>query len=203
MRLLRFDSTQCSEELTSFAESVERIKSEQKGIYWICGETQDAIVMSAMLEYFEQKGINEYYGQQPKGYSDHELLCITKENCEIAKTDEEKKGFGDLKTQFESICNKITHILGTGCKKIVTSKRLVVTPCARFMIARALGDSSMSLSMQAKILEVNATHLAITRITNQLDADDKRKTARTCFRCCGTWPSNRPVSHCPTPPHSA
>jgi hypothetical protein len=38
--------------------------------------------------------INEYYFQQLEAYSDHKLICITKENCEIAETDEEKKEFG-------------------------------------------------------------------------------------------------------------
>jgi HSP90 family molecular chaperone len=48
------------------------MKAEQKGIYWISGETQDAIVMPPILEYFQQKGIevifpidriDEYYFQ--------------------------------------------------------------------------------------------------------------------------------------------
>jgi HSP90 family molecular chaperone len=44
----------CSlEQLTSFDEYIERMKFEQKGIYWISGETQDTIVMSLMLEYFQ------------------------------------------------------------------------------------------------------------------------------------------------------
>jgi molecular chaperone HtpG len=112
------------------------MKPEQKGIYWISGETQDAIIMSPMLEYFLQKpievlflidSINEYYFQQLKNYSDHKLICITMENCAIAETDEEK-GFGDLKTKFESTCNKIKHILGKDCEKVVISKRIVVTP---------------------------------------------------------------------------
>jgi molecular chaperone HtpG len=72
---VRFYSTKSSEELTSFDECIERIKPEHKGIYWIHGETQDAIVMPPMLEYFQQKGIQVlfliepikgYYFQQPK-----------------------------------------------------------------------------------------------------------------------------------------
>jgi molecular chaperone HtpG len=188
-RLLQFSSTQSSAELTSFDEYVEHIKPEQKGIYWIYGETQDANMMSPMLDYFQQKGIELFFltepikeccFQQPKNYSDHRLLCITKENCEIAETDDEKR-FGDLKTKFDPICNKIKHILGKDCEKVVTSKRLVVTPCARFMNDRALRDSLMSSSMQVKILELNATHPAITRITNQLEADDNDQTAKDVF----------------------
>jgi HSP90 family molecular chaperone len=50
-----------SEELTSFDEYVERMKPEQKGIYWISGEIQDAIVMSPMLEHHQQKGIEALF----------------------------------------------------------------------------------------------------------------------------------------------
>jgi HSP90 family molecular chaperone len=49
------------------------------------------------------------------------------------------------------------------------------------MNARALRDSSASLSMQAKIPELNATHPAITCVTNQLEADEKCKTAKDMF----------------------
>jgi molecular chaperone HtpG len=100
---LRCYSTLSSKVLKSFDESVERINLEQKRIYWIGGKIRDAIVKSPILEYFQQKGIkvlfliepiNGYYGQQPKDDSDHKLISITKENCEIAEMDEEKKGFG-------------------------------------------------------------------------------------------------------------
>jgi molecular chaperone HtpG len=137
-KLLRFYSTQSPEELTSFDEYVERMKLEQKGIYWISGETNDEVMTSPMLEYFCQNGIevlfltdpiDEYSFQQLKDYSDHKLICITKENYEIAEMDEEKKAFEDLKTKFEPICKKIKDVLGKDCEKIVVSKRLVVIPC--------------------------------------------------------------------------
>jgi molecular chaperone HtpG len=131
-RLLRFYSTQSSEELSSFEEC---IKPEQKVIYWIYRETQDALVISPMLEYFQQKRIkvlflteliNEYF-QQPKDDFDQKLFCITKKNCRIAETDKEKTGFGDLKAKIEPICNKIKLILGKDCEKVVTDKEFVAT----------------------------------------------------------------------------
>jgi molecular chaperone HtpG len=94
------------------------------------------------------------------------------------ETDEEKKGFRDLKTKFEPICNKIKHIIGKDCEKVVIFKRIVVTPDARFINAEALRDSPMSPSVQPEILELHATHPAITRITNQLEVNDNDKTVK-------------------------
>jgi molecular chaperone HtpG len=194
-KLLRFYSTQSPEEFTSFDEYVERMKPEQKGIYWISGESKDAVMTSLMLEYSRQNGIevlfltdpiDEYSFQQLKDYSDHKLICITKENCEIAETNEEKKAFEDLKTKFEPICKKIENILGKDCEKVVVLKCFVVTLCVivtgeygwtanfqRLMNAQALRDNSTSSYMQPKkTLELNATHPVVTRITNQLEADE-------------------------------
>jgi HSP90 family molecular chaperone len=88
--------------------------------------------------------------QQLNDHSGHKLICITKTNCEIAETDEEKKGFGDLKTKLEPICNEIKHILGMDYKKVIFSKRLIVKPCTRFVDAQAVRDSSMPSYMQPK-----------------------------------------------------
>jgi molecular chaperone HtpG len=154
-----------------------------------------------MLEYFRQKGIevlfltdpiDEYSFQQLKEYSDHKLLCITKENCEIGESEDEKKAFEDLKTKFESVGKKIKDIIGSDCEKVVVSKRLVVTPCVivtgeygwtanfqRLMNAQALRDSSMSSYMQPKkTLEINVKHPVITTITGKLEADENDKTAK-------------------------
>ena len=179
-KLLRFNSTQSPEELTSFDEYIERMKEGQKGIYWISGESKDAVMNSPMLEYFRQKGIevlfltdpiDEYCFQQLKEYSDHKLICVTKENCEINETEDEKKEFEDLKTKFEPTCKKIKEIIGSDCEKVVVSKRLVVTPCVivtgeygwtanfqRLMNAQALRDSTMSSYMQPKWQQPSQTH---------------------------------------------
>ena len=152
-------------------------------------------------EAFRQKGIevlfltdaiDEYCFQQLKEYSDHKLICITKENCEIDETEDEKKEFEDLKTKMEPLCKKIKDIIGSDCEKVVLSKRLVVTPCVivtgeygwtanfeRLMKAQALGDQTMSsYMMPKKTLEINAKHPVITKIAAQLEADENDKTAQ-------------------------
>jgi len=200
-KLLRFNSTQSPEELTSLDEYIERMKEGQKNIYWISGESKEIVMNSPMLESFRQKGlevlfltdpIDEYCFQQLNEYSDHKLMCITKENCEITETEEEKAKFEELKKDFEAIGNKIKDIVGKDCEKVVLSKRLVITPCVivtgefgwtanfqRLMNAQALRDSTMSSYMQPKkTLELNAKHPVVTKITDMLKADENSKDAR-------------------------
>ncbi|KAH0797881.1 heat shock protein 83 [Histomonas meleagridis] len=197
-KLLRFNSTQSPEELTSFDEYIERMKENQKGIYWISGESKEAVMNSPMLEYFRHKGIevlfltdpiDEYCFQQLREYSDHKLICITKENCEIDETEEEKAEFEELKKKFEPTCTKIKEIIGSDCEKVVVSKRLVVTPCVivtgefgwtanfqRLMNAQALRDNTMSSYMTPKkTLEINAKHPVIVKLANQLENESEEK----------------------------
>ena len=137
-KLLRFYSSTSPEDMVSLDDYIERMKEGQKGIYWISGETKEAVADSPMLEIFRQKGIevlflvdpiDEYCFQQMKDYSDHKLICVTKENCEIDLTEEEKTEFETLKTDFEPHCSKIKELLGSDCEKVIVSNRLVVTPC--------------------------------------------------------------------------
>jgi molecular chaperone HtpG len=81
------------------------MKEGQKGIYWISGETKDPVVDSPMLEIFHQKCIEmllltdpiaESCFQQLKDYSDHKLICITKNNSEIDLPEDEKAEFSKL-----------------------------------------------------------------------------------------------------------
>jgi HSP90 family molecular chaperone len=88
--------------------------------------------MSQMLESFQQNGIdglflieliNKCYGQQPKKYSDHKLLYITKENCEIAETDEEKKGFGTSRHSSSQSAIRSSTSLARAVRKALPPRR--------------------------------------------------------------------------------
>jgi molecular chaperone HtpG len=124
--------TQSPEEFTSLDEYMQRIKQAQKAIDWLSGEGKDFVLNSPMLDYSRQGGsevlvltdpMYEYILQQLKDYSDHELLCITKENCELGETKDEKKAFQALNTTFEPATKQIKHIIGQYCEKAVVSKR--------------------------------------------------------------------------------
>merc|ERR1712117_487963 len=170
-----------SEETTSLKDYVSRMKDNQNDIYYITGESKDAVKNSAFVERLTKRGfevlymtepIDEYCTQQLKEYDGKNLVCVTKEGLELPEDEEEKKKFEEQKAKFEPLCKVMKEILDTRVEKVTVSNRLVKSPCCivtsqygwsanmeRIMKAQALKDSSTMGYMAAKKqLEINPDH---------------------------------------------
>merc|ERR1711968_265347 len=102
-----------STELTSLKEYVSRMKEDQKVIYYITGQSKEAVEESPFLEALKKRGlevlymtdpIDEYAVQQLKEYDGKKLVCYTKEGLELDDSEEEKKKKEEVKAQFEPLC---------------------------------------------------------------------------------------------------
>lgn len=65
--LLRFYSTKSAGEWTSLKEYISRMKKEQKAIYYITGESKQAVENAPFLEAFQKRGIEVLYMTDPIG----------------------------------------------------------------------------------------------------------------------------------------
>jgi len=199
--LLRFSTSQSGEDQSSLKDYVTRMKENQTDIYYITGDSKDAVKASAFTERLTSKGyeviymvepIDEYCVQQLKEYDGKKLVAVTKEGLQLPEDEEEKKKFEEDKAKYEECCTVIKEVLASSVEKVVVSNRLVTAPCCivtaehgwsanmeRIMKAQALRDNSTMGYMSAKKhLEINPDHSIIKTINEKISADKNDKSVK-------------------------
>ncbi|CRG98415.1 heat shock protein 90, putative [Plasmodium relictum] len=199
--LLRFQTSKSGDEMIGLKEYVDRMKENQKDIYYITGESITAVANSPFLEALTKKGyeviymvdpIDEYAVQQLKDFDGKKLKCCTKEGLDFDDSDEAKKDFETLKAEYEGLCKVIKDVLHEKVEKVVVGQRITDSPCVlvtsefgwsanmeRIMKAQALRDNSMtSYMLSKKIMEINARHPIISALKQKADADKSDKTVK-------------------------
>jgi molecular chaperone HtpG len=189
--LLRYYSTKSEDELISLKEYASRLKPNQKTIYYITGESKEAVRTSPFLEKLRRKDyevlfltdpIDEYAVQQLKEYDGKKLVCVTKEGLDLEETEEEKKRREELKAANEALCTAMKEVLGEKVEKVIISNRVVDSPCVlvtneygwsanmeRIMKAQALRDAnSFSYMASKKTMEVNPDHPIIGELRKKV-----------------------------------
>tara|TARA_A100001015_G_C15013912_1_gene724551 strand:+ start:155 stop:1231 length:1077 start_codon:yes stop_codon:yes gene_type:complete len=200
-KLLRYYTSKSGEEMSSLDDYVSRMKEDQPGIYYVGGESKQAVENSPFLERLKKKGyevlfmiepIDEYCVQQLKEFEGKKLICATKEGLKLNETDEEKKKFEEEKAKTEGLCTLVKEVLDNKVEKVVVSNRLENSPCClvtgeygwtarmeHIMKAQALRDSTSSAYMSSKkTLEVNPTHSIIQALRTKAEEDKSDKTVK-------------------------
>ncbi|NOX64674.1 MAG: molecular chaperone HtpG [Chlorobi bacterium] len=202
MELLRFDSSanKDSETLISLADYVERMKKDQKEIYYMTGSSREALQIDPHLEVFKRKGLEVLYLYDPVDefvisslakYKDHELKSVDQvelKDLDKFKDEEDKKPKAESlskedELQLSSLLSKMKDILGEKVKEVKVSERLDDSPACLVNT-----DNTMSASMQKmmnimsnkeeipqKIMEVNKDHKLIRNLLKVFKADSNDK----------------------------
>ena len=190
--LIRFKSTADEgtgeNNWTSFADYVQRMKTDQKAIYYITGGDEKNLRASPLLEAYKAKGfevlimnddIDDIVIPMLNKYKDFDLKAVNRagsdEELGVDKKESEKK-----EKEFKSVIDKIKNALGEKVKDVVLSKRLSDSPCC---IVVDENDPSLQMERMMKamgqatfgsvkpILEVNADHPIIAKLKDTEDAD--------------------------------
>jgi molecular chaperone HtpG len=198
---LRYFTSKSGEEMCSLKDYVGRMKEKQQDIYFITGESKQAVVNSPFIEGLKKKGfeviymidpIDEYVIQQLKEFDGKKLKNCTKEGLDLEDSEEEKKKLEEQKASYESLCKLVKEILGDKVEKVVVGSRIENSPCVlvtgehgwsanmeRIMKAQALRDATMSSYMTSKkTMELNPNHSIVSELKKKADKDKSDKTVK-------------------------
>lgn len=136
--LLRYYTSASGDELCTLKDYVERMKENQKYIYYITGESRAQVSNSPLIERTKQCGfeiiymtdnVDEYVVQILKDYDDISMVSVTKEGLELLETYEENQKCNNDNIKFTNLCKVIKDILHNKVDKVIVSNRLVQSPC--------------------------------------------------------------------------
>jgi molecular chaperone HtpG len=185
MELIRYKSTE-EEGWTSLAAYKERMKEDQKSIYYITGDNESTLRNSPLLEAYKKKGIevlimddeiDEIVAPSIMNYKDVELKAVNKSgSADDLKTDEDKEKEKDL----EPVLKRIKDVLGDKVKDVKASSRLSDSPSCVVadeddptmqmqQMMRAMGQTDMPEIVP--ILEINPDHEIVKKLKDNSDDD--------------------------------
>lgn len=184
LELVRFKST-AVDGFTSFKAYKERMKQDQKSIYYITGSDENTLRNSPLLTSYKEKGIevllmtdsiDDIVISSVGKYADLPLKAINKSGAmDDFQTEDEKK---KAQEESSSIVEKLKKALGDRVKDVIVSTRLsnvsavVVSdendPSVQMQqILKAMGQDNYE--GPAPILEVNAEDPFVKRIVDSQD----------------------------------
>ena len=203
-KLLRFQTSKSDGKLVSLEQYVERMKEGQKSIYYITGESIDALKNSPFLEKLISKDfeviyftdpIDEYTMQNLTEFDDFKFSNASKEDLKFGDADDDEKArFKKTKEAFKSFTTWWKSKLpDTMIEAVKVSNRLSTTPCVvvsskygwsanmeRIMKAQAMGDESRHEYMRGKkTLEVNPRHPMIAALKERAVTDPDSEETET------------------------
>ena len=179
--LLRYESTK-DDGLVSLKEYVDRMKDDQKSIYYITGQNQISLRNSPLLEMYEKKGIevlilddeiDEIVISSVPKYDEKELKSVNRSGAADDFSEDKDK---NKEESLKPVLKKIKKILGERVKDVKVANRLRDSPSCVVVdendptsqmqeMMRSMGQAE--LPDVKPILEINPNHKIIKKLKDK------------------------------------
>ncbi|CAH8568628.1 unnamed protein product [Schistosoma rodhaini] len=189
-KFLRFWTSNSTENQSSLADYVSRMKNGQEDIYYLTAASITEAKSSPFVERLIKKGyeviymvdpVDEYMLQSLTEYDKKKLRNVAKGTIELDKSEEAKTRKEELEKEFKPLLEWFKENLKEYVDKTALSERLSNTPCAlvanefgwsgnmeRIMTAQAYqrgGDASSTYySTMKKVFEINPRHPVMKKL---------------------------------------
>ena len=193
-KICRFYSTHDNgEKFTSLDEYVERMKDDQKEIYYITGENLDALKNSPQIEGFKARGIevlfftdtiDDFWLQTVNEYKGKEFKSVTKGDIDLGDApkgdDSDDEDKADNQGDHAELLSRMKDILDEEVDSVRISNRLTDSPVC---LVAPEGGVDMNMERVLKIhqnyagqtkpvLEINVDHSLIKKLESLEPASD-------------------------------
>jgi len=189
-KLFRFASTNDISEVqeVSLDNYIERMKQEQKDIYYITAENLSTAKNSPHLEVFKENNIevllltdpiDEWLTTHLTEYQGKSLKSVMKGDLDLADLIDEKKGEKSKKKNKKSdeLIKRINQILEDRVKEVRITPRLTTSPACLVAedqgisrhLEQILRASGQDVPVTKPILEINPDHPLVMKLQNKAD----------------------------------
>ncbi|MDR2579136.1 MAG: molecular chaperone HtpG [Chitinispirillales bacterium] len=191
LELLRFQSSMgdSADDLVSLKQYVDRMREDQKDIYYITGESRDVAQKSPHLEVFRAKSIEVLYLVDPidewvigdmLSYGDKQLRSVTKGDLDLGELGKEEADRQKAaQTEVQGLSERIKEVLADMVEDVRATGRLKDSPACLVAGEHAMGAHlekimkamGQNVPKSKKILEINADHAIIKNMNVRYEKD--------------------------------
>jgi len=202
LEVCHFRTTKSGEKVISLDTYIENMQEGQKSIYYLSGDSLEAIKNSPQLEGFLKKNIevilltdsvDDFWTTVNHEYKGHELISINRSGLDIegleGKESTKAEETADDQNSTEIAINAFKEILKGKVLNVVASKKLSGSPVCLSVqegamdmrMERFLLSQNQLASASLKILEINTNHPLVKFIGENADAEKARELGLLLF----------------------
>ena len=186
------DEKKDKKSMTTFAEYIKRMPSDQDSIYAITGESLEVVKNSPHLEAFNQKGYEVLYLVDPYDeilfsqipeVEGKKIVFIGRGEVELGSEDEKKakrEKLEEQKKDYSNLIEKLQKCLSSEVDSVRLSSRLTTSPACLVgldgdvspQLQRIISKmNNMSAPISKRVLEINPNHPLLQKLQAKFNAN--------------------------------